>query len=127
MAILGLGHFASCGNLDVDRKQDKLVSASKKQPGWEGDSKMLFMCLWSYKPDQRDEVVQRRLEKGPMRTEGVKEIGEWSALQGGRGFTLVEAEDPVEILTSLRAWTDKLEIEIVPVIETDDVMKLVSS
>lgn len=54
---------------------------------------------------------------------GIKVIGQWSAIGGGRGFALVEVEDPKVALTATMVWSDLLKFEIVPVIETEEVRK----
>ena len=86
---------------------------------------MLFMALFSYEPDKRDEVFKRVSEKGMMKPEGVKLIGHWDALQVGRGFGVWEAEDPKDVWAFHHAWSDLLKIEIVPIMETEEVLKLV--
>ena len=55
---------------------------------------MLFMVTLSYEPQNRDEIVKRRAEKGALIPEGVKTIGEWTSIGGGKVFRLVETEDP---------------------------------
>ena len=63
-------------------------------------------------------------KRGTALREGVKVIGEWTDLGGGRGFLLTEAEDPKVLMAGTLAWSDLMEIESVPVIQTEEVMKL---
>lgn len=79
---------------------------------------MLFMTIYTYEPGQRNEVVKRRQEKGLGFSEGVKVVGEWLDIGGGRGFTLIETNDPKASIESTRMWSDLMNMEIVPVIET---------
>ncbi len=88
---------------------------------------MLFMVITSYEVGKRDEVIKRLLDIGGKFPEGIKVIGQWSAIGGGRGFTLVEVEDPKVALTATMAWSDLLKLEVVPVIETEEVRKLMQS
>jgi len=88
---------------------------------------MLFMAMTSYEVGKRDEVTKRLLDIGDKFPEGIKVIGQWSAIGGGRGFTLVEVDDPKVALTATMAWSDLLKFEIVPVIETEEVRKLMQS
>jgi hypothetical protein len=88
---------------------------------------MLFMAMTSYEVEKRDEVTKRLLEIGDKFPKGIKVIGQWSAIGGGRGFTLVEVDDPKVALTATMAWSDLLKFEIVPVIETEEVRKLMQS
>jgi hypothetical protein len=85
---------------------------------------MLFMVMTSYEPEKRDEVTKRLLDIEGKHPEGMKVIGQWSAIGGGRGFTLAEVDDPKVGLIAAMAWSDLLKFEIVPVIETEEVRKL---
>ena len=81
---------------------------------------MLFMSIFTYEPEKRDEVIKRRAEKGAMIPEGMKVIGEWSDTSGGRVFRLVEMDDPKIGLAASLAWSDLGKIEIVPVMATEE-------
>jgi len=86
------------------------------------------MVITTYEVEKRDEVMKRMMEKGRMTPAGMKMIGQWSAIGGGRGFTLVEVgDDPKVALAGTIAWSDLLKLEVVPVIETEEVMKFMQS
>jgi hypothetical protein len=85
---------------------------------------MLFMTIYTYEPGQRNEIVKRRLERGTVAPEGVKVIGDWSYLGGGRGFMVFEAQDPNVMMATTLAWSDLIKFETIPVMETEEVMKL---
>jgi hypothetical protein len=85
---------------------------------------MLFMNIYTWKPGQRNELLKRRMEKGMALSEGVKLIGEWTDLGGGRGFLLVESNDAKSCMASTMVWSDLMKMEIVPVIVTADLMKV---
>ena len=87
---------------------------------------MLFMSIFTYEPKNREAVIKRRLEKGRMEPPGVKVIGEWSYLGGGRVFRLIEGDEPRAMLGATAAWADLGKIEIFPVMATEEVMKLLS-
>jgi len=88
---------------------------------------MLFMTIYTWKPGQRNELVKRRMEKGMQVREGVKVLGEWTDLGGGRGFLLVESNDPNALMSGTNAWGDLMKMEAVPVIETEELIKLAKS
>jgi hypothetical protein len=88
---------------------------------------MLFMTIYSYEPGQRKEIFKRRLERGTEAQEGIKIIGEWSYLGGHKGFMLFEANDPKVIIGMTMAWSDLMKFETVPVLETEEALKLVIS
>ena len=88
---------------------------------------MLFMSVVSWEPDKRDEVVKRFAEKGTMEIPGRKVIGTWNVLGGNRVFRLVDIEDPKALVAADVAWSDLVKIEEIPVMETEELMKLISS
>jgi hypothetical protein len=87
---------------------------------------MLFMVVFTYEPKEREAVIKRRMEKGEMKPPGMKKVGEWSYLGTGRVFELVECDDPRAMLGASAAWADLGKIEAFPVMETEEVMKLVT-
>ena len=83
---------------------------------------MLLMTILTWEPEKRDEVIKRRAEwEYP---EGMRLIGEWSDLAGGRVFSLVEVDDPNVILAAASDWEDLTKLEVTPVMETEEVKKL---
>jgi len=88
---------------------------------------MLFMSIYTYGPDKVKEVRQRRIEKGRMAPPGMKVHGEWSDLMGGRVFRLFELDDAKDALAAAGAWNDLGKIEVVPVIDTESLVKIVKS
>jgi hypothetical protein len=97
-----------------------VVSASKRKGG--GKKKMLFMAIFTWEPEKGDEVIKRRATEKIL--EGIKMVGEWKDLGRGRVFRLFEATDPTVILAMSSAWCDLGKTEFVPVIETEEVLKL---
>ncbi len=88
---------------------------------------MLFMFIYTYEPEKRNEIIKRRMERGTVVPQGVKVIGEWTDLGGHRGFMVSEAQDPKVVMTAVLGWSDLLRFEAVPLIETEEVMKLAKS
>ena len=87
---------------------------------------MLWMSIFTYEPEKRDEVIKRRLEIGTGLPQGLKSIGQWTDLTGGRVFTLIEgADDPKLLLAAIMAWDDLGKFDNVPVMEVEEVLKLV--
>lgn len=88
---------------------------------------MLFMIIYTYNPEQRNETTKRRLHQERVIPEGMKIIGEWSYVGGGRGFMALEAQDSKLLLKACAPWGDLLKFEVIPVIETQEVMKLIKT
>jgi hypothetical protein len=84
---------------------------------------MLFMAIFSYSPEDRDEVVERRT-KTIGKDVGVEIKGEWFDVSGHRVFRLFEADDETRLASSIYSWTDVGIAEIVPVMETEKALKL---
>lgn len=83
---------------------------------------MLFMAIFSYAPEDRDQVIERGLEiKG--KSSGVEIKGEWLDISGHRVFRLLEAGDEIHLASSLYSWTDLGVAEIIPVLDTEKALK----
>ena len=84
---------------------------------------MLFMAIFSYSPEDRDQIIERRM--GDMGKDASVEIrGEWFDVSGHRVFRLFEAEDALHLASSIYGWTDLGVAEIIPVMETEKALKL---
>jgi len=84
---------------------------------------MIFLNIYTYKEGMRDEIVARRLEKGRAEPDGVTTLGEWTTLDGSGGYMIFETDKPDYSWTL--EWNDLLNMQIVPVLDTEkDVMGL---
>ncbi|ABK16022.1 DUF3303 domain-containing protein [Syntrophobacter fumaroxidans] len=83
---------------------------------------MLFLAIFSYSPEDRDDVIQRGMGTG-TKHQGVEVKGEWFDISGHRVFRLFEADDEVHLAASVYAWTDLGIAEIIPVMETEKALK----
>ena len=86
---------------------------------------MLFMAIFTYDPEKREAVIKRRAEKGLLTT--AKVIGEWGAIAGCRVFRVVEADDPMVLLAASMAWGDLGQVEIIPIMTSEDIIKAAAS
>lgn len=84
---------------------------------------MLFMAIFSYAPEDRNQVVERGMESKGKGT-GVEIKGEWFDISGHRVFRLFEAEDELHLASSIYGWTDLGVAEVIPVMETEKAIKL---
>ena len=86
---------------------------------------MLFLNIYKYKEGKRDEIIKRRLEIGTGVPEGTKMIGEWTNLSGSGGYMIFETDKPDYAWTM--AWNDLLDMEVIPVLDTEkDIIGLLS-
>ena len=86
---------------------------------------MKFMVISTYEPGRTLEVRKRRLELGTNLPPGLKVLGMWSDIAGGRGFTLCEGDDPNVLAQGGMAWSDLMSMECVPVIDSEEMLKLI--
>lgn len=84
---------------------------------------MLFMAIFTYDPQDRDHVIQRRM-KSPAAPKGVEVKGEWYDISGHRVFRLFEADDGAHVAALFYNWTDLGFAELIPVLETEIAVKM---
>lgn len=87
---------------------------------------MLLMTVFSYEPEKREEILRRRAE-GLFIPDGAKLIGQWSAIAGGRVFTLVEVDDPLVGVQCFQGWSNLGKFDVFPVMDTDALMKAMAA
>lgn len=85
---------------------------------------MLVMTVFTWEPDKRDAIIKRRAEKGMMAPKGMKVIGEWVDVSGGRVFRLSEVDKPQTAIAGTLAWDDLGKVESATVLESEEVMKI---
>ncbi len=86
---------------------------------------MLFIAIATYEPEKRNQgkLLQGREAVPP---EGIKLIGEWNVIGGGKVFRLIHAEDHKAALSWALAWNKRCKIEMIPVIQRENCMKPIS-
>jgi len=88
---------------------------------------MLFISIYTFRPAQRNEAVSRFLETGGPPPEGVKMLGRWHDAGLHRGFALAEANDIEAVAKWCHDWSDLLDFEVVPVLDDEQVGRVLSS
>ena len=86
---------------------------------------MQFMATITWEPGKRDEMIKRTQSLGVQPPEGVKVLGQWIDVHGGRAFRLAEVDDPKLIFAANLGWTDLCQIEATPVLPLEDAMSLI--
>lgn len=85
---------------------------------------MLFMAIFNYAPEDRNQVIERGIEnKSKGKNTGVEIKGEWFDISGHRVFRLFEAEDEFHLANSIYGWTDLGVAEVIPVVDTEKAIK----
>lgn len=88
---------------------------------------MHFMSIYTFRPEQRDAAIARFKETGGAPPAGVKLVARWHDVGGLRGYTICEANDPVAISIWSQRWTDLMKIEAFPVVNDEQLVKVLSS
>jgi hypothetical protein len=70
-------------------------------------------------------MIKRARTLGVEPPKGVKVLGQWIDLHGGRAFRLVEVDDPKSIFLADLGWSDLCKIEAVPVLPLEEAMSLI--
>lgn len=84
---------------------------------------MLFMAIFNFDPENREELVKRRLE-GNRSPEGIKIVGEWIDFAGGRVFRVFETSETAHLAVAAYAWSDLGYAEVIPIIKTKDALRI---
>lgn len=79
---------------------------------------MKYMVEWSIKPNNFAAAVERFTQADPGIPEGVTLLARWHQLGTGKGYTLIESDDPSAVARLGVSWADLVDQEIAPV--TDD-------
>jgi len=87
---------------------------------------MLFVTILTWNPENRNEIVQRRAEKGAMIPEGITVVGEWGDLSGCRDVIVFETDDADALLMDSMNWNDLIKMGTFPAMEAEKVMSEVS-
>jgi hypothetical protein len=83
---------------------------------------MLYMTMFTWEPGKTEEVMKMRTKE--TQVPGRKILKEWIALETNLVFRLVEITDPAALLKSSSVWSDLGYIEIHPVMEAEEALKL---
>lgn len=83
---------------------------------------MLFMNIFTWEPEQRNEIIKRRMQ-GQALPEGVKVMGEWVEVGGGRVFRLIDVPDAKLGLALALPWTDIGKLQMIPVMDAGEAAK----
>jgi hypothetical protein len=84
---------------------------------------MKFVLIWSYPPENRKAVLARFKDTGGMPPAGVKMLGRWHAIAGGKGVCVSESEDPIALGKWALEWSDLMSMEMYPAADDEQAAK----
>ena len=86
---------------------------------------MILVTIYSYPPENREAVQARFKEsKGDPPPAGIKLLGRWFAVGGGKGVHACECNDPIAFAKWAQKWSDLINIEIYPALDDKGAAKL---
>jgi Protein of unknown function (DUF3303) len=80
---------------------------------------MKYITLWNIRPENMKAVIKRFQEDDP-KIQGVK-MTRFHAMGTGRGFSLVESDDPVAVSRLASAWSDLVDQKTVAVVGDEEI------
>lgn len=86
---------------------------------------MLFVNHFSFPPQNRDAIQTRFKATGGKPPAGIKIIGRWHAIGGGKGVVVAETDDPIAMGKWAQQWSDLMSTDIYPVVDDEGVLKRV--
>jgi hypothetical protein len=76
------------------------------------------MVIESFKPGSKEKVYARHKAKGRMLPEGLTYVDSWLTEDGKRCFQLMETDDSELFDLWVEKWSDLVEFEIIPVLDS---------
>jgi len=80
---------------------------------------MKYITVWSIRPENMKAVI-KRFQEGDPKIPGVK-MTRFHAMGTGRGFSLVESDDPVAVSKLANAWSDLVDQKTVAVVGDEEI------
>ena len=88
---------------------------------------MHFMSIYTFHAEHKAAAVARFKETGGAPPPAIKLLARWHDVGGRRGFTICEADDPVALAIWSNKWSDLMKIEVFPVVNDEQLGKVLSS
>ncbi|HVT57081.1 MAG TPA: DUF3303 family protein [Thermoanaerobaculia bacterium] len=88
---------------------------------------MLFMVIERFKDGDAVAVYQRLRDQGRMMPEGLRYVGSWIQADLQRCFQVMECDDPRLFQQWAARWHDLMELEIVPVVASQETVATIDS
>jgi hypothetical protein len=77
---------------------------------------MKYMNVFTIRPENQ-KAARERFMKGDVVLPGVKLLGRWFETGTGRGFNLIETDDPAALTKYGLYWNDLIDMRAYPVVD----------
>lgn len=88
---------------------------------------MIYVTTYTLRPENRDAALDRFRATAGAPPAGVKMIGRWHDVCGGKGYTVSESDDPQAVLRWVLAWSDLLSFEVSAVVNDEQFAKAIGA
>ena len=85
---------------------------------------MIFVSVYTIPAENRTAAQDRFKKSGGQPPKGVKMLGRWHSVAGGRGVTIYESNDAQAVANWAQQWSDLISFEIYPAIDDAGFAKL---
>jgi hypothetical protein len=85
---------------------------------------MIFVSVYTLPPENRTAAQDRFKKSGGQPPKGVKMLGRWHSVEGGRGVTICESNDAQAVAAWAQQWSDLISFDIYPAIDDAGFAKL---
>ena len=80
---------------------------------------MYYVISWRFDPEHRDAIHARFKETGGPPPAGVRMLGRWHQIGGGRGACVARSDDPVAVAKWAQEWSDLMTFEVYPALDDE--------
>jgi hypothetical protein len=92
--------------------------------GHERGKRMKYMEVWSVEPEHYGDAIERwKKARAETKAPGTETLGIWFEVGTGKGYTLIETDDPLALSRRLHRWSDLIDQKIVPVVDGEEMAK----
>ncbi len=88
---------------------------------------MLFMVIEHFNDRDPAPVYKRFAEQGRMMPDGLRYINSWIEVGMNRCFQVMETDEPMLLQEWIKDWGDVVDFDVVPVVTSDEMVKLFAS
>jgi uncharacterized protein DUF3303 len=85
---------------------------------------MLYMIIEHYRNGDPKPVYVRFRERGRMAPDGLKYVSSWVTEDLAHCYQVMECEDPSLLDEWMRAWSDIVEFDVIPVMTSADAARI---
>jgi hypothetical protein len=85
---------------------------------------MFFVITYAIAPENRNAAQERFKSGGGLPPAGVKMIGRWHSVGGGRGLTVCESDDALAVANWAQQWSDLISFDVYPALDDASFAKL---